>query len=165
MSIFYDCFESPVGPLYLLIKGRELAGVSIRREPSGCRQASAAPALINEFRKYFDGALRTFTYPFVLVDGTPFERSVWLALREIPYGQTRSYKWLAARVGRPQAARAAGQALAKNPLPIVLPCHRVIESDGGLGGYSPALEIKRRLLELEYYRSMRTGSQPHPFLT
>ncbi|MDA8088434.1 MAG: methylated-DNA--[protein]-cysteine S-methyltransferase [Nitrospiraceae bacterium] len=165
MNIFYDCFESPVGLLYLLIRGRELAGVSIGRKPSGCRKAAADRALINEFRQYFDGTLKAFTYPFSMIDGTPFERSVWLALLEIPYGQTSSYKWIAERAGRPQAARAAGQALAKNPLPIVLPCHRVIESGGGLGGYSPDLEIKRRLLELEYYHSIHTEPHPHPFLT
>lgn len=157
MNSFFDSFESPVGPLYLLVKGGELAGVSIGRQPSGFKRGTAPAALVSEFRKYFDGGLKAFTYPFIVPDGTAFERGIWLALLEIPYGQTRSYKWIAARAGHPGAARAAGQALAKNPLPIVLPCHRVIESDGGLGGYSPDLEIKRRLLEAEYYHSAHSG--------
>ncbi|MDA8387175.1 MAG: methylated-DNA--[protein]-cysteine S-methyltransferase [Nitrospiraceae bacterium] len=156
MSFYYDRFESPVGPLYLLMKYDQLARVSILLAPSGFRQGKAARALTDEFRKYFEGALDAFTYPLAPLDGTAFERGIWLALREIPYGQTRSYKWLAARAGHPGAARAAGRALAKNPLPIVLPCHRVIESDGSLGGYSPELAIKRRLLEAEYYHSIHS---------
>lgn len=157
MSFYCDRYESPVGPLYFLIRDGQLARVSILLEPSGFRRGKAARALIDEFEKYFEGGLTAFTYPLAPLDGTTFERGIWLALREIPYGQTRSYKWLAARAGHPGAARAAGQALAKNPLPIVLPCHRVIESDGSLGGYSPDLDIKRRLLEAEYYHSIRAG--------
>ena len=80
---------------------------------------------------------------------TPFQRAVWLATRDIPYGETRSYGWLAARVGQPGAARAVGQALATNPWPIIVPCHRVVGADGGLGGYGGGLDMKERLLRLE----------------
>jgi methylated-DNA-[protein]-cysteine S-methyltransferase len=83
---------------------------------------------------------------------TPFQRAVWQATREIPYGQTRSYGWLAARVGKPRAARAVGQALGANPWPIVVPCHRVVASNGGLGGYGGGLDMKERLLRLEGVR-------------
>ena len=157
MSFCYDFFESPVGPLYLLLRDGQLARVSIMRAPSGLKRGMAPQALKEEFARYFEGGLMAFKYPLAPLEGTAFERGIWLSLREIPYGQTRSYKWLAARAGHPGAARAAGRALAKNPLPIVLPCHRVIESDGSLGGYSPDLDIKRRLLEAEYYHSIRAG--------
>lgn len=83
--------------------------------------------------------------------GTEFERQVWLALSEIPYGETRTYKWMAQRVGCPKGSRAVGQALKKNPIPIVLPCHRVIESDGKIGGFALGEDIKRRLLQMEFY--------------
>jgi len=80
---------------------------------------------------------------------TPFQRAVWLATREIPYGQTRSYGWLAARAGRPRAARAVGQAMAANPWPIIVPCHRVVSSNGRLAGYGGGLAMKEQLLRLE----------------
>jgi len=74
---------------------------------------------------------------------------VWQATRLIPYGETRSYLWVAVQIGKPGAARAVGQALGRNPLPVIIPCHRVIASDGGLGGFTGGLVMKRRLLELE----------------
>ena len=157
MSSYFDRVESPVGPLNLLMRDGQLARVSLFAAPSGFRHGKAPQALLEEFERYFKGGLKAFSYPLAPLEGTAFEREIWLALRDIPYGQTRSYKWLADRAGHPGAARAAGQALAKNPLPIVLPCHRVIESDGSLGGYSPDLDIKRRLLEAEYYHSIRAG--------
>ena len=76
---------------------------------------------------------------------------VWYALNEIPYGETKTYKWIAEKIGKPAAVRAVGQALSKNPIPIVVPCHRVIESDGSIGGYSSGVNVKKRLLEMEYY--------------
>src|SRR4030043_1701346 len=88
------------------------------------------------------------------MEGTEFERKVWLTLKEIPYGETRTYKWLAEKIGKPSAYRAVGKALSRNPLPIVLPCHRIIESDGTIGGYSSGIDIKRRLLEIEYYNKV-----------
>ena len=84
-----------------------------------------------------------------LEQGTPFQRDVWRALLEIPRGETRSYRWVAERVGRPRAVRAVGQAVGANPLPIVVPCHRVVRSDGSLGGFGGGLAMKKRLLNLE----------------
>jgi methylated-DNA-[protein]-cysteine S-methyltransferase len=75
-------------------------------------------------------------------------------LKEVPYGETRTYKWVAEKVGNPHAFRATGNALGKNPIPIIFPCHRIIESDGSIGGYSSGIEIKRRLLEIEYYTKL-----------
>ncbi len=87
---------------------------------------------------------------------TPFERDVYMAALRIPFGKTRSYKWLAERIGRPNAARAVGQALKKNPFPFIIPCHRVVSSKpGSLGGFSLGLELKKELLEVEKKLSKR----------
>ena len=101
-----------------------------------------------QLKAYFAGSLQVFTVPLDL-HGTPFQRRVWEALLEIPYGRTISYKELAGRVGSPNGFRAAGAANGRNPVPIMVPCHRVIESGGGLGGFGGGLELKRRLLDLE----------------
>lgn len=84
-----------------------------------------------------------------LSGGTPFQRKVWGALRQIPYGQTRSYAWVAQRIGKPKAARAVGAACGANPIPVIIPCHRVVASDGSLGGYTAGLAWKKKLLRLE----------------
>jgi methylated-DNA-[protein]-cysteine S-methyltransferase len=105
--------------------------------------------LIGRLQTYFDGGKVTFSDELDLSRATPFQRRVWEAARLIPYGETRSYAWVAQRVGKSGAARAAGQALAKNPLPVIIPCHRVIASDGRLGGFSDGVEMKRCLLHLE----------------
>ncbi len=104
---------------------------------------------IIEFRNYLAGKRVLFTCQLDLTGSTPFQRLVWLKTREIPYGDSRSYAWLASAINNPKASRAVGQALGRNPLPIVIPCHRVLASDGTLGGFSGGLDIKRRLLRLE----------------
>lgn len=101
-----------------------------------------------QLRAYFQKKLRRFDVPLEL-DGTPFQRAVWSALQRIPYGETRSYREIAAELGRPLAARAVGQANRANPVAIVVPCHRVIAAGGSLGGYASGLELKRFLLDLE----------------
>ena len=109
------------------------------------------PALdvaIRELEEYFAGRRREFTLPLDL-RGTPFQLAVWNGLAQIPYGTTCSYADLARQIGRPRAHRAVGAANGANPVPIVLPCHRVIASGGGIGGYSGGLETKRRLLAFE----------------
>jgi len=105
--------------------------------------------LIGRFQAYFSGQRVDFLDKLDLSGATPFQCEVWQAARLIPYGQTRTYAWLAAQVGNPGAARAVGQALGRNPLPIIIPCHRVLASNGGLGGFSGGLEMKRLLLTLE----------------
>jgi len=104
--------------------------------------------LERELQLYFDGKLQTFTVP-VAIDGTAFERRTWELLRDIPYGQTRSYGDLARLLGKPGASRAVGRANGANFVSIVIPCHRVIESGGGLRGYGGGLWRKKWLLELE----------------
>jgi methylated-DNA-[protein]-cysteine S-methyltransferase len=98
---------------------------------------------------YFKGAKVTFPERLDMSAATTFQREVWQATRTIPYGETRSYKWLAEKIGRPKATRAVGGALGKNPLPIIVPCHRVIGSNGGLVGFTGGLDVKIKLLELE----------------
>jgi O-6-methylguanine DNA methyltransferase len=101
-----------------------------------------------ELKEYFEGRRREFTVRLDVL-GSKFDVTVWSALRSIPYGEVRSYRWLAEQIGYPNAYRAVGGALSRNPLPIFLPCHRVVRADGGLGGYSAGLDVKRFLLSLE----------------
>lgn len=100
---------------------------------------------------YFAGKLQSFDLPLDCTQGTPFQQAVWQALRTIPYGRVCSYSALAQQIGRPKAIRALGAANGRNPLSIVIPCHRVIAANGDLQGYAGGLENKRRLLELENY--------------
>ena len=101
-----------------------------------------------ELAEYFQGSRRSFTLP-LNPKGTTFQRAVWAALEEIPYGEVRSYGQIAARIGKPRAARAVGMANHRNPISILIPCHRVIGADGRLVGYGGGLWIKERLLALE----------------
>ncbi len=162
--VFYDTFLSPIGEIYIVFVGEALAGITISKEDQDTpedavpvkgriRKGRVPESFRQQLANYFNGRLRRFDQEIILLSGTDFEKSVWLTLREIPYGETRTYKWLAERIGRPGAVRAVGRALSKNPIPIVLPCHRVIESDGSIGGYSSGIEKKRRLLNLEYFNT------------
>ncbi|OFW10066.1 MAG: hypothetical protein A3G20_03615 [Acidobacteria bacterium RIFCSPLOWO2_12_FULL_59_11] len=121
---------------------RILSGPRPGKEAQIVRRAAA------EIGEYFAGRRQQFTVPLDL-RGTVFQRKVWKALLKIPYGQTRSYREVARQVGNPRAARAVGMANHWNPVPILVPCHRVIASDGTLGGYAGGLRIKSRLLRLE----------------
>ncbi|MBN1176733.1 MAG: methylated-DNA--[protein]-cysteine S-methyltransferase [Dehalococcoidales bacterium] len=105
--------------------------------------------LIERLRLYFKGNRVEFKDRLDFSGATPFQREVWESARKIPYGETRSYGWLAGKIGKPQAARAVGQALGRNPFPVIVPCHRVLAADGGLGGFSGGIEMKRYLLSLE----------------
>jgi len=155
-GVYYDTFKGPVGILYMVFSGRYLTAISFKK-PIGIpyRPGSAPEGFIRQMRGYFEGSRVTFNQSIRFLKGTDFEQRVWNALKDIPYGETRTYKWLAERIGMPKATRAVGRALSKNPIPIVLPCHRIIESDGSIGGYSSGIDVKRRLLELEYYSSRR----------
>jgi methylated-DNA-[protein]-cysteine S-methyltransferase len=105
--------------------------------------------LIERLKSYFGGQRVAFNDELDLSSATAFQREVWQLTRLIPYGETRSYSWVAEKLGRAGAGRAVGQALTRNPLPIIVPCHRVVAKDGGLGGYSGGLAKKRYLLQLE----------------
>jgi methylated-DNA-[protein]-cysteine S-methyltransferase len=160
--LIYTVFHVKAGWVGLLGSGAGLRRTTLPQssEPEACRllgnsmeRATSSPQrfkdIIARFRDYFDGHKVDFPDKLDLSGATPFQRSVWQAARLIPYGQTRSYAWLAGQVGSPGAARAVGQALGRNPLPIIIPCHRVLAGNGGLGGFSGGLEMKRFLLRLE----------------
>jgi O-6-methylguanine DNA methyltransferase len=104
--------------------------------------------VLSQLRKYLKGKLKRFDCKLDL-KGTPFQKKVWSALVKIPYGQTRSYKEIARAIGHPNAFRAVGNANGENSIPLILPCHRVIESNGGLGGFGHGVEIKKQLLDFE----------------
>lgn len=103
---------------------------------------------IDQLRRYLNGELRRFDCKLDL-EGTPFQKKVWSALAKIPYGQTRSYRDIAKAIGHPKAFRAVGNANGQNSIPLIVPCHRVIESSGGLGGFGHGIKVKKRLLDLE----------------
>lgn len=105
--------------------------------------------VIHRIGLYFEGQRVEFPDSLDLRESTEFQRAVWKLTAAIPYGETRSYAWIAEQLGRPGSVRAIGQALAKNPLPIIIPCHRVVGSNGAMGGFSGGLELKKRLLALE----------------
>jgi methylated-DNA-[protein]-cysteine S-methyltransferase len=147
--------DSPVGPLTLTARDGSLNGLHMQdqrhapaRSPESRRDDGAFEEVVEQLQAYFAGELTHFDLPLA-VDGTPFQRRVWAALREIPYGQTISYGELACRVGSPGAARAVGLANGRNPVGIIVPCHRVIGADGSMTGYGGGLQRKVWLLEHE----------------
>ncbi|UCE98212.1 MAG: methylated-DNA--[protein]-cysteine S-methyltransferase [Dehalococcoidia bacterium] len=120
---------------------------SIIEEARFCRNSFGD--LSKRLRAYFSGYRISFTDELDFLDVTHFQKKVWQATKTIPYGETRSYGWLANRIGQPGAGRAVGQALARNRLPIIIPCHRVVSNDNNLVGFSGGLTMKKRLLHLE----------------
>jgi len=145
-----------LGPMRLTITDRGLADLEICPKPakavaSGPDSAGLSfPAkLVKQVQAYAAGQPVCFTIPLDLRAGTAFQQAVWRMLQTIPYGETRSYAWVARQIGKPKATRAVGAACGANPVPIVVPCHRVVASDGSLGGFSGGLALKRRLLALE----------------
>lgn len=139
--------KTPIGPLTL--QADEAAVTAIRFGAGGAQDTSPLlDAAEAQLREYFAGARRTFDLPLA-PHGTAFQQRVWAALRAIPYGETRTYGELAAAIGSPNASRAVGMANHRNPISIVIPCHRVIGANGTLTGYAGGLEIKRKLLALE----------------
>ncbi len=107
--------------------------------------------VVRDLDKYFNGETPTFNWPFDWSQGTPFQQKVWRALQAVPYGETRSYQWIANKIRNPAAVRAVGQANGKNPFSLVVPCHRIIQKDGSIGGYTGGLAIKRKLLAIEQH--------------
>jgi len=166
MALLYTTIQSPLGLIGLASGEKGLLRIRVslanesefpeyletryRQIPS--KRSRAFSDLQDQFELYFKGRLSHFVCRPDFGPATPFQRLVWRQLTTIPYGETRSYRWLARAVGKPAAYRAAGNANGKNPLPIVVPCHRVIRENGQLGGYTRGTHIKQFLLDLEHNR-------------
>lgn len=153
--MYYAHMASPIGPLLLVRDSSGLRQITFPRDgkpaqPEAGWQAdsSALRDLVCQLEAYFAGRLKSFTIPLA-PEGTPFQQKVWSELNNIPYGETVSYGELARRIGNSNASRAVGLANGSNPIPIVIPCHRVIGSNGKLTGYGGGLPIKEKLLALE----------------
>ena len=143
--------DSPVGLLTLIESDGAVAGLRMAEQPTvecGLRDDAVLPSLREQLASYFAAELTTFDVPLAAA-GTPFQQQVWAALRTIPYGDTWTYGALAASLGRPGAQRAVGLANGRNPIGIVVPCHRVVGADGTLTGYAGGVERKRWLLDHE----------------
>jgi methylated-DNA-[protein]-cysteine S-methyltransferase len=154
-GVFYTQMESPVGQLLLGGDRDSLRFVSFgsseRRlipQPAWTKNQAPFAEVMRQLRAYFDGKRKEFDLPLTL-EGTDFQRRVWTNLLAIPYGETISYAELAARIGNPKAVRAVGLANGSNPIPIIIPCHRVIGSNGSLTGFGGGLATKKQLLALE----------------
>lgn len=167
MSKSYHDFETPLGTMRVVGDARQIDRVDLpnatarQLDPAWREEHGALPAPLREAKRqigeYLAGERRVFDLPLAPA-GTPFQHSVWDALRSIPYAETLSYGELAKRVGNPAASRAVGAANGRNPLAIVVPCHRVIGADGSLTGYGGGLRVKSALLALE--QRVAGGARP-----
>jgi len=167
-TLYFTTVNSPIGPLFLAASSQGLVALefdarlrgqqTIRPNPRNVREEKtqikfeespeATQGYVAELDEYFAGRRRSFMFPLDL-RGTDFQLACWRALLAIPYGETRTYADIARAVGKPQGFRAVGMANNRNPVAIVVPCHRVIASDGSLCGYGGGLDVKRKLLQLE----------------
>jgi methylated-DNA-[protein]-cysteine S-methyltransferase len=157
-------YESPLGPLTLLAEAGRLSGLYFPgRAPALPEPDVATPpvleAAVSQLEEYFAGERQQFELPLQL-QGTPFQVSVWHELLNVPYGETVSYKGLAERLGRLDRVRAVGAAVGRTPVPIIVPCHRAVGSDGSLTGYGGGLQRKAALLDLEGRTA--AGRSPNP---
>ncbi len=162
LDVAYDLTDSPIGPLLVAASGRGVCRISFDPEPERELETLArafgarvlrSPGPVDHVRReldeYFEGDRRTFDLPVDLTPLPDFQRDVLEELIRVPYGQVDTYGGLARRIGRPRAARAVGGALNRNPIPIVVPCHRIVGASGSLVGYAGGLERKQQLLGLE----------------
>jgi methylated-DNA-[protein]-cysteine S-methyltransferase len=162
-KVYCTSFESKIGHIYIASTDRGVCKISIPREPKKdffrwlsahfddddvVENKSKNKEIIEQLTRYFNGKLAKFTVPYDQI-GTIFQQRVWRELVKIPYGSTITYKQLARRVGVPRGFRAVGTANGSNPLPIIVPCHRVVGHDGSLGGYASGVKTKEFLLRLE----------------
>ena len=155
MTMFYHYHNTSIGELllagdgdYLSLLGFPRGKMQRRHEPEWSKDAAPFADTCFQLDAYFAGELKEFDLP-LMPKGTVFQESVWQALTEIPYGETWSYGQLAAKIGKPKASRAVGAANGMNPIPVIIPCHRVIGASGKLTGFGGGIETKQFLLELE----------------
>jgi methylated-DNA-[protein]-cysteine S-methyltransferase len=162
LDIGFDVIDSPIGPLLVAATGRGLARIYFDAEPElhlerlaqaygrrVLRSAASVGSAHRQLDEYFNGARTAFELDVDLRGAASFAKQVLDELARVPYGQTTTYGTLAAKVGAPRAARAVGTVMNRNPIPIVLPCHRVVGANGSLTGYAGGLDVKERLLRLE----------------
>ncbi len=162
--IKYSSFPSVFGPIFLARTGRGICRIHLgdseesftseihaKHHVQPIRDNYALRSDSKELEAYFEDGHKIDGIQIDFLEGTRFERRVWEALTQIPHGEVRSYSWVAEEVGSPRASRAVGSACGSNPIPFIVPCHRVISSSGGLGGYGYGLNVKRELLRLEGY--------------
>jgi len=154
-ATFFNTLSSPVGRLTVVGQGDDLVGLYFDKDPlaakmraTGVKDDGRLRTAVAQLEEYFAGARTRFDLS-LLPPGTPFQKKVWAALVQIPFGATASYGEIARAVGRPDASRAVGGANHRNPIAIIIPCHRVIGADGSMTGYGGGLPRKRLLLELE----------------
>ena len=161
--IHYSCLNPPFGPVFVAktVKGicfinlskisedgfQSLLRKKFKKEP--IRDDEKLKSVLNEMRNYFSGNQVNFKSLLDLRIGTVFQRKVWDKISKIPHGELRTYKWIASEIGNINAVRAVGNAVGKNPVPPIIPCHRVIRTDGKLGGFSSGISLKKWLLKLE----------------
>jgi methylated-DNA-[protein]-cysteine S-methyltransferase len=150
---WYDTVAAPWGTVYVIFNSEGITRICLtqdqfRREFDKTVSKKNHPIASRELVEYFQRKRQHFSIPLVM-QGTTFQAKVWKALLDIPYGQTRSYGWIANRIGNPRSNRAVGNAVGANPIPVVVPCHRVIKGDGSLGGYYYGPEMKQQLLDIE----------------
>jgi methylated-DNA-[protein]-cysteine S-methyltransferase len=162
LDVGFDVVDSPVGPLLLAASGRGIVRISFTADPDEhlerlarahgprvLRSASMVDPVRRELDEYFEGRRQAFDLALDLRDAPEFTQRVLGELARVPYGRTTTYRTLAGTVGAPRAARAVGMVMNRNPIPIVLPCHRVVGSSGSLVGYAGGLDVKEHLLRLE----------------
>jgi len=173
-DVGYSVAESPLGPLWIAVGPRGLPVLSHGTEPNatdlGRLIRTYGPGIVpdprrtsaveRELDQYFNGRRRSFDIEVDLTGLTPFQRRVLRATARVPYGELVTYKTVARQAGNEAASRAAGAAVGSNPIPIVVPCHRVVASDGTLGGYAGGLDAKRHLLAIERGEAIPTGGWP-----
>lgn len=148
--------HTPIGVLEIKEENNCITGVRLLEASemvSQSREENEISPLLQQARtqltEYFAGTRTTFDLPIAYTTGTPFQHSVWNTLRDIPYGETRSYEDIAVAIGNPKAVRAIGQANTRNPILLLVPCHRVINKNGTIGGFGCGVEVKKQLLQLE----------------
>ncbi len=153
-ELYYVAMQSPIGKLHLVSDDKSLLSVGLGgskpslKFKSGGKACSVLTEAVTQLEEYFRGERVNFNLP-TKANGTEFQLRAWRSLAEIPYGKTISYREQAEKLGAGKAFRAVGSANGRNPLPIIVPCHRVVASDGTLGGYAGGLKMKARLLEIE----------------
>ncbi len=146
--MYYFGRQTPIGKLYISADHNSILAISLNKPDLYGKETPLIKKAFKELDEYFSGKRKTFDLPLKL-NGTEFQKKIWQELIKIPYGKTISYKELAKRAGNENACRAAGMANNKNKIMIVIPCHRVIGSNGNLTGYAFGLEIKKQLLDME----------------